>query len=467
MRYHAALVTTVACGLCLMATSCVPLESATGAADSSTTPAVAGASTSAGGTTGASPAGGGSSMTGGGGAATSGGGGSTTGAGALSDTPAPGVYQVATSGSDSTGNGSAGRPWRTISYALSHADYAGTPPTINVAAGTYDENLVVDHSVTIAGASADTVNVRSSDPNYTGYVIRTGDAVPSGGPPITVRISGVRIDGNGGKNAGLHAARTALTLDAVNVYAPGGFSVVIDANSPSFSIANSTFGYVGLLYSDVGIDVGSGTPGTIVHCTLGDHIDHAINIGMGCAVTIDNCLINGSPIYWADGIRVQGASNVTITNTTLIRPPGSAPASAGVPHNPPYAGIEVAASSNGGTTVSVSNCTVRGFDVGIGINMLYNAVRVQNCTLGGNVTTDVQTLWSGSSAAAYPVVDFGGGALGSAGGNDFGTGTESAVRLGGPYGISVFSAQWGVSPGLIEGRITDQLDDPSLGRVLH
>lgn len=384
-----------------------------------------------------------------------------------SETTVPGIFQVSTAGNDSTGNGSAGRPWRTIGYAVLHADDAHGTPEIVVAAGTYDESLEIDRSVTITGAGTSAVTVHDTNALNTDFLVRTGDGVATGAADIDVHISGIRFDCESGKNRGVHAANTALTLNGVNVYAAGAFSVAIDPDSPPFSIANSTFGFIGLLYSDIGIDVGANSTGSIMSCTLGDHIDHAINIGSGCTVTIDNCNITGSPIHFADGIRIQGASNVTITNCTLIRPPGSDAASAGAEHNRPYAGIEIAASSDLAATVRVSNCTIRGFDVGIGMNMLWNAARVQTCTLGGNISADVQTLWSGTSATQYPAIDFGGGALGSTGGNDFGNGAEIAVELQGPCNISAFGCIWGVSGAAIESRITDQLDNPSLGRAQH
>ncbi len=416
---------------------------------------------------GATAVGGASGAAGGGTGGATGGatGGSTTPA--ASEIPVPGIFQVSTSGNDSTGNGSAGRPWRTIGYALLHADDAHGTPEIVVAAGTYDESLAINRSVTITGAGASSVTVHNTDAANTDFLVRIGDGIAAGAADITVQIRGMRFDGESGKNRGVHAANTALTLDGVNVYAAGAFSVAIEPDSPAFTIRNSTFGFIGLLYSDIGIDVGANSTGSIANCTLGDHIDHAINIGSGCAVTIDNCSITGSTVHFADGIRIQGASNVTISNTTLIRPAGSEAAAAGPEHNRPYAGIEIAASSDLAATVSISNCTIRGFDVGIGMNMLWNAARVQNCTLGGNIAADVQTLWSGTSASQHPTVDFGGGTLGSTGGNDFGSGGETAVELQGPYNISSFGCIWGVSGAGIESRITDQLDDATRGRVQH
>lgn len=115
----------------------------------------------------------------------------------------------------------------------------------------------------------------------------------------------------------------------------------------------------------------------------------------------------------------------------------------------------------------VDNCTVNGFDLGVGINLLYNQVIVQNSALSGNVTDDVRTVWAGANATQYPVVDLGGGTLGSVGLNNFGSGVETAVRLGGPYGVSARLNSWGVTGTAIEGRIYDQIDDPLLGRVQY
>jgi hypothetical protein len=65
----------------------------------------------------------------------------------------------------------------------------------------------------------------------------------------------------------------------------------------------------------------------------------------------------------------------------------------------------------------------------------------------------------------YPTVDLGGGALGSAGNNNFGTGPEYAVSLGGPYDVTAQGNTWGATGASIEARIHDQLDDAKLGRV--
>jgi hypothetical protein len=374
-------------------------------------------------------------------------------------------YYVSPSGNDAAGDGSAAHPWKTISAATSRIDYSRGLPTLNIAAGTYDEKVVLHDSIVLRGAGSGKVTVKNSTAGDTDYVVTADGSNPTVPGAVAITMTGLRVDGLAAKNRGICANQATIKLDDVNVYQPSAYGISIGTNITGFAIDHTTVGFEGMLYSDVGIDVGSGSSGTISHFTGGDHIDHIINIGLGCTVDISDSQLTGSPIWYADGVRIQGASNVTVRNTTILRPSGSQPASAGPVHNPPYAGIEVAASSNGNATVRIDGCTVRGFDVGVGVNLMYNRLLVQNNTIAQNTSADVRTLWSGTSPTVYPVVDLGGGALGSVGNNDFGNGTEYAVDLGGPYDVAAKQNLW--SGTAIEARIHDQLDDPLLGRVQY
>ncbi len=375
------------------------------------------------------------------------------------------LYYIDPAGSDTVGDGSAAHPWRTVTAAAARIDYSRGLPTLTIAAGTYDEKIVLHDSIVLVGAGSDKVTIKNSDANDTDYVITADGIAPSVSGAVTVTMTGLYVNGLAAKNRGIAATQATIHLDDVNVYQPSGYGISIGANVVGFAIDHTTVGFQGMLYSDIGIDVGNGSSGSISHFTGGDHIDHIINIGLGCTVDISDSQLTGSPIWYADGIRIQGASKVTIRNTTIVRPPGSDPASAGPVHNPPYAGIEVAASSNGNAQVSVDGCTLRGFDVGIGVNLMFNQLLVQNNTIAGNTSADVRTVWAGTGPAAYPVVDLGGGSLGSVGNNDFGDGSEYAVDLGGPYDVSAKNDLW--SGTAIETRIHDQLDDPQLGRVQY
>jgi hypothetical protein len=57
-------------------------------------------------------------------------------------------YYVSTNGSDTTGNGTEAKPWRTINHADEHAQTNGQ---INVAPGTYNENATIAQTLSIVG----------------------------------------------------------------------------------------------------------------------------------------------------------------------------------------------------------------------------------------------------------------------------------------------------------------------------
>jgi Protein of unknown function (DUF1565) len=375
------------------------------------------------------------------------------------------AYFISPAGNDATGDGSALRPWKTISTAVARIDYAHGVPTANLAAGTYDEKVLLRDSIVLQGAGSAQVTIQNSAVGEIDYVITADGSNPTVAGPVAVTLNGIRINGQAAKNRGIRASQAVLTVNDVNIFQPSVYSISIGNNIAGFLIDHTTVGFFGLLYSDVGIDVGDGSSGTISNFVAGDHIDHIINIGLGCTVSIRDTTLTGSTIYYADGIRIQGASNVTIQDTVITRPAGSEPASTGAVHNPPYAGIEIAASSNGNSLVRVDHVTISGFDVGIGINLWYNGALVENSTISGNITADVGTMWTGFLPLQYPVVDLGGGSLGSVGNNNFGAGPESAVSLGGPYDVAALGNTWGATGTAIEARIHDQFDDPTLGRV--
>jgi hypothetical protein len=69
----------------------------------------------------------------------------------------PGTIYVSTSGNDSTGDGSAGNPYRTIGKGISMAVIGDT---VSVDAGTYSENMAMQSGVVIQGTGADDTTIK-------------------------------------------------------------------------------------------------------------------------------------------------------------------------------------------------------------------------------------------------------------------------------------------------------------------
>ncbi|GCE25148.1 hypothetical protein KDA_06320 [Dictyobacter alpinus] len=83
-----------------------------------------------------------------------------------STAPAPGTnYYVAPNGSDSAGDGTANKPWKTLAYAATKVP-AGINNTINLAAGTYNETVavVLPLGVNIKGAGENNTIITSNGP---------------------------------------------------------------------------------------------------------------------------------------------------------------------------------------------------------------------------------------------------------------------------------------------------------------
>ena len=105
------------------------------------------------------------------------------------------TWYVDDDGSDITGDGTSGNPWKTISYAIGEASGVGK---IFIYPGTYPERSMINHPVNISleGFSKDQVRVESSlgaasDPLFkletsTGWLGTYGNQT----------ISGITFDGN-------------------------------------------------------------------------------------------------------------------------------------------------------------------------------------------------------------------------------------------------------------------------------
>jgi hypothetical protein len=409
-------------------------------------------------------------------------------------------FYVSVKGSDSTGDGSQAKPWRHIQYAIDNAQpAAGTTLTIHLLKGIYEENLVIKRGLKIVGAGVGTASTYPNDPllpvQEVSVIVRD---LQSEAPGILIQdASSVNLQNLVVLFGGLRAVDTRFTLYNVEVQRSRGLYGVQIEDCFFFYLEKVKITTEFNVASDLALDV-MASDGDVLNSSMGDYFDHVINLSplgpndkidpnvpyQSHSVTIRDSEIAGSNIYYADGVRIQGAMNVRISNTRITRThPDNEPASKGAPHNPPYAGVEISGyltkaniEGKGVPTVELDGVTTSGFDVGIGINVETMNVLVKNSDLSA-VTHDVETSYVGYTNTLYPHVDFGGGSLssgvglpapsnGSVGNNSFDAASLYGFYHDAPYGVTACHNTWGVAPNAIDPqRIYDKLDNAGLGGV--
>jgi len=399
-------------------------------------------------------------------------------------------YYVSTGGTDAAGWGtSSSRPWKTIQYALDHADYTGTSRVrINVAAGTYTENLTIDN--TRAGGTLGAVNIvgaGSGDPlSPSGSVtVIIPDTRPSASYLPTHSISGgvqVELYDLTFQQSRLMATGGSLYLQNVWFVNVGGRYAIRLRDVGLFNLVNCEVNTpIGGL-SDIAVEIVNSV-GTIQGGYYGDIFDHVISvmlsgsatdslIGDGytyksgaASVTIEGVTIHGSKVFYADGIRVSNRATAIIKDSTITRDPATAEPWIPDSSDGMAAGINIMdQQGSGGSRVEISGNTISGFDVGIGLDIGGYRVMASGNTISA-LTDVVKTLNYYDTDEATPRVDFGGGPEGSPGGNIFKNASMYAVDHTRPYEFFACFNDWQVADSQIENRIHDQMDDPSAGPV--
>ena len=163
------------------------------------------------------------------------------------------TYYVTTGGNDSD-NGSSGSPWLTIQHAIDDTGVL-TGDTINVAAGTYTENVVVDKALTLQGATGATiapttgiaVEIQASTVTVDGFTITPLDTTDDAAQGIAITATGseVTISNNIittlGKNMGIRVgvSFTGLTITGNNITVGGASTSIYADGGPSLSAMNS------------------------------------------------------------------------------------------------------------------------------------------------------------------------------------------------------------------------------------
>lgn len=96
----------------------------------------------------------------------------------------PGTYYVSTTGNDTTGDGSQGNSWRTIQHAIDDATVSNGD-TINVAAGTYQEDMTINKELTLQGAGKTTTTILRNTSTSQVVLIQADN----------VKMDGFKVDG--------------------------------------------------------------------------------------------------------------------------------------------------------------------------------------------------------------------------------------------------------------------------------
>lgn len=400
--------------------------------------------------------------------------------------PPKSEFYVSVKGSDALGDGSKSKPWRHIQYAIDNAKpKSGTVLRIILLKGIYEENLVIHRPLEMVGMGIGKATTYPNDVNYPVEEVSIISRKDTNQPSILIEnATSVNLQTLVVFGGGVRAVNTRFIMYNVEVTnSLGAYAVQIE-NCPMFYIEKSQIKTANKTRSDLGIEIRASS-GDILNTYLGDLFDHTINIRLSDSgpltyedlnqpadiqyITIRDSIIEGSSIYYADGIRIQSAANVKIVNTKITRShPDAKAANTGTPHNPPYAGIEVAGwitEAQGHALVEIEGVTISGFNIGIGMNPEGFDVKAQNNIISG-IEYDVETAYTGYTSASPPVIDFGGGPLGSVGENNFAVQSPYAFYNNVPYETYACYNEWNVPvTNVDDARIFDKLDLPSKGRV--
>ncbi|MFP3853089.1 MAG: hypothetical protein ACLFWD_02220 [Anaerolineales bacterium] len=386
-------------------------------------------------------------------------------------------YYVDPYGEDRPGRGTESEPWRTVQYALDHATYTDDRKTrINLSRGYYEGDVEITRPVVIQGVGRGTPAFGPDPliPLQEVSAIRPPgsddeDGMLIAGPvdveiyDLTVAFSKITIQG-----ARVYMSR----VDVINVI--GLYGIDID-RSPTIEfddikVATSIYRHDGSRAARLA-DLGIRAEDSVIEIRnswIGNVFDHPIDLkGQTIATIVDNT-IEGSFIHNADGIRLTGDVTAEIIGNEILRlSPDVEPGE----DNPqwPHAGIAFGGDlgHGGRPLVHIEGNTIAGFDVGIGITTSSQRILAQNNDI--SALTYIVAASDRHKTASWwrspPVVDFGDGYLGSAGGNTFRSVGEYGFWLEASYSVDACNNEWQVPADQIPERIYDLYDDPIRGVV--
>ena len=209
-------------------------------------------------------------------------------------------YVSTTTGDNHIGCGSSTDPCQTIFFAI---DRAAAGDIINIASGTYLENLSIQKSLTLIGASADTTIVDGRNLGKTLEVTSEGD------PGINVTITKLGI-ANGGGGGIYHSNSGSLTISSSRIF-----------SNTSSSSGAGIFNQGKLTLTDVVLSNNRSTTGaggglynlndnvTLANVTISNNkAPHGGGIGNFGVITMTNVIVNFNQAEASDagGIENQG-----------------------------------------------------------------------------------------------------------------------------------------------------------------
>ena len=367
-------------------------------------------------------------------------------------------YFVSPTGSDESGDGSEGNPWRTIQHAhdsIITVVGEGDPLRINLARGIYRENLNITRSIILQGVGVGEVVPMDANPdlpteNVSAIWPESPDHTISGDHNVELHdlvfyTGRLNIDG-----------ATLLIKDAEFQMADLRHAIKI-SNSPLARILDTR------VFSDPGTGLNYGIESyrstlVIERSEIGRTFDSAIFLGAGNVVTIQESTIWGSETTAADGIKIAHDNIVNIIENQIIREHPSQP-----PVGNP-GGVDITGTAPRHGLITIRGNEIRGFYYGIMIASAGHRVLVQDNNIAAHRYPVTSSLDNSSSSDA-PTVDLGGGSLGSTGGN-----TISATGMYGffhqePWDAMACDNEWNVPVSDIPDRIYDREDDSGLGKI--
>jgi hypothetical protein len=292
---------------------------------------------------------------------------------------------VATTGADAGNCQTVGTPCLTVAYALTQAAASGD--TINIAAGTFVEELTINKSVTLTGAGANTTIIKAP------AALTVNAAVPPGsggqattivfvtGATTTVTMQTLHVQGPGSATCGSIGYGVFVGGGATLNYLNSRVTLTRDIAPPLSGCQNGT----GIRFgAAVTSQVGSGS---VQNSTVETFQKNGITVdNVGSNATISGNTVIGEvppPNIAQNGIQISRGATATITNNT-VRNEQCGAASCGPALNQESA-TAILLFNPGNTTISSNTLTNSDYGIILSNDVASTAtINVSNNTISNN-----------------------------------------------------------------------------------